>query len=157
MFFAKKTRAPARNGDPSRMSFLQDMVAGEYHLDVLGINLQGGQKTSKKKIAGVSPRRKGAKNLNFINSTRDQGSELRDQPGIIPTRSDQDRSRSCQFCGSNQAKVAKNVAEPILAPEKTSPGIRGGDRHGFSRSIWSQPPGVQKSGKKVAFPLLPIH
>ena len=139
------------------MSFLQDIVAGEYHLDVLGINLQGGRKNvKKKKSALVPPRRRGEKKSKIWHSTRDQGSGDRDQLGIIPARSDQDRSRSGQFCGSNQAKVAKNVAEPILAPEKRSRGIRWGNRHGFSRSIWSQPPGLQKSGKKVAFPLLPI-
>ena len=75
------------------------------------------EKTSKKKIALVPPRRRGEKKSKFWHSTRDQGSGDRDQLGIIPARSDQDRSRSGQFCGSNQAKVAKNVAEPILAPE----------------------------------------
>ena len=133
------------------MSFLQDIEAGEYHHDVLGINLQGGRKNVKKQIALVPPRRRGEKKSEFWHSTRDQGSGDRDQLGIIPARSDQDRSRSGQFCGSNQAKVAKNVAEPILAPEKRSRGIRWGNRHGFSRSIWSQPPGLQKSGKKLPF------
>ena len=96
------------------MVFLQDMVAEEYHLDVLGINLQGGEKTFQKTNCESFPQEKGGpKNQNLIYSTRDQGSGLRDQPCIIPTKFDQDRSRSGQFCGSNQAKVAKNVAEPI--------------------------------------------
>ena len=47
--FSQKTKAPARNADPSRMICLQDMVTGEYDLDVLGINLQGGERNVKKK------------------------------------------------------------------------------------------------------------
>ena len=40
------------------MVFVQDMVAEEYHLDVLGINLQGGRKTSKKKNCVSLPQAK---------------------------------------------------------------------------------------------------
>ena len=48
------------------------------------------------------------------------------------------------FWGQNAAKVAKNVAEPILAPESRFRGIRRGNRHGFSRSIRSDwPQGAQ--------------
>ena len=47
------------------MSFAQDMVAGEYHLDVLGISLQGSEKTKKKKIALVSPNEKDGRKQRF--------------------------------------------------------------------------------------------
>ena len=75
------------------MSFLQDMVAGEYHLDVLGINLQGGRKNVKKKIALVPPRRRGEKKSKFWQSTRDQGSG--DGPAGYHT--EQIRPRSIQI------------------------------------------------------------
>ena len=65
------------------------MVAGEYLLDVQGINLQGSEKNVKKKNRASFPQEKGgAKKSEFYHNTRDQGSELRDQPSIIPTRSD---------------------------------------------------------------------
>ena len=109
------------------------------------------EKSVKNKNCVSPPQEKGGeKKSKFRQSARDQGSGDRDQLGIIPARSDQDRSRSGQFCGSNQAKAAKNVAEPILAPESRSRGIRGGNRHGFSRSIWSQPPGLQNIVNFVA-------
>ena len=67
---------------------------------------------------------------------------LKDQPGDETHRSyptgtrgqgparyhtDQVRPKLIQIrplCGSNQAKVARNLAEPILAPESRSRGIR---------------------------------
>ena len=70
------------------------MVAEEYHLDVLGINLQGGRKTSKNKIALVSPKQRGGdRNSNFgrVPGVRDQGSgtsQVSYRPG--PTKIDPD-------------------------------------------------------------------
>ena len=116
----------------------------------------GRPKNIKQRLAPVSPKQRGARKSKVYHSTSDQGPGVKDQPGIIPNRFDQDRSRSGQFCGSNQAKVAKHVAEPSWAPEKRSRGIRWGNRHGFLRSIWSQPPRLKKCGKKAAFPLRPI-
>ena len=156
--FPHKTRAPARNADPSRMICLQDMVTGEYDLDVLGINLQGGEKTSKKTFALVTPKQRGGQKMKIPSLY--QGPGVRDQ---LAARYHADLfrpnwSKSDHFCGPNQAKLPRNVAEPMLAPEKRSRGIRWGNLHHFSRSIWSQPPGLQKiERKKKAFPLLPIR
>ena len=130
---------------------MQDMVAEEYHLDVLGINLQGGRKTSKKQICVNLPQAKGGEKMKIL--AEYQGSGTRGQ-GPARYHTDQVRPKLIQIrplCGSNQAKVARNVAEPILAPEKKSRGIRWGNRHHFSKSIWSEPPGFQKFKKKNAF------
>ena len=136
---------------------MQDMVAEEYHLDVLGINLQGGRKTSKNKFALVSPKQRGGEKMKIL--AEYQGSGTRGQ-GPARYHTDQVRPKLIQIrplCGSNQTKVARNVPEPILAPEKRSRGIRWGDRHHFSRSIWPEPPGFQKSRKIIAFhpPVIP--
>ena len=116
------------------------------------------QKKKKKKHALVYPKQRGGEKMKIL--AEYQGSGTRGQ-GPARYHTDQVRPKLIQIrplCGSNQAKVARNVAEPILAPEERSRGIRWGDRHGFSRSIWSEPPGFQKNKKKnVAFPLLPIH
>ena len=80
------------------MSFLQDIVAGEYHLDVLGINLQGGRKNVKKKNCVSPPQEKGGrKNRNFgtVPGTRGQGtgtSWVSYQPD--PTKIDPDPASS---------------------------------------------------------------
>ena len=76
------------------MSFLQDVVAWEYHLDVLGINLQGGQKTSKKKIALVTPKQRGSKKIKILSQY--QGPGVRAQ-GPAGYHTDQIRPRSIQI------------------------------------------------------------
>ena len=109
------------------------------------------EKHQKKKIALVSPKQRGGEKMKIL--AEYQGSGTRGQ-GPARYHTDQVRPKLIQIrplCGSNQAKVARNVAEPILAPEKRSRGIRWGDRHHFSRSIWSEPSGFQKFEKKIAF------
>ena len=112
------------------------------------ISRQAKKRTTKTNCVSLPQEKGGQKHRDFIKvpGTRGQG------PAGYHT--DQIRPKLIQIrpkMWPNQAKVAKNVAEPILAPEKRSRGIRGGDRHGFSRSILSQPPEFQKSGKKVRF------
>ena len=55
------------------MVFVQDMVAEEYHLDVLGINLQGGDKNVKKKFALVSPEKRGYETIKILSEYQGPG------------------------------------------------------------------------------------
>ena len=51
------------------------MVAEEYHLDVLGINLQGGRKTSKKQICVSLPQAKGDEKIKILSEYQGPGAE----------------------------------------------------------------------------------
>ena len=108
------------------MSFLQDIVAGEYHLDVLGINLQVGRKNVKKIICVSPPRKRGGrKNRNFgtVPETRGQGT-----PGPAGYHTSQIRPRSIQIrpvlwlkssqggqkcCGANFGSRKKISGHPL--------------------------------------------
>ena len=74
---------------------MQDIVAGEYHLDVLGINLQGGrQKRQTKKFALVPPRRRGGEKIEIL--AEYQGPGVRGQ-GSAGYHTSQIRPRSIQI------------------------------------------------------------
>ena len=73
---------------------MQDMVTGEYDLDVLGINLQGGQKTPKKKFALVTPKQRGSPKIKILSQY--QGPGVRDQ-GPAGCHTDQIRAKLIQI------------------------------------------------------------
>ena len=74
---------------------MQDIVAGECHLDVLGINLQGGRKNVKKQIALVPPpRRRGGDKIKIL--AQYQGPGVRGQ-GPAGYHTSQIRPRSIQI------------------------------------------------------------
>ena len=116
---------------------MQDMVAEEYHLDVLGINLHGSRKTSKKQICVSLPQAKRVrKNQNSIRvpGTRGRDQPVSDRPN--PTKLIQIRPIPWSL-GQIWPNHVPDVVRPILAPESRSRGIRWGDRHHFSSRICS--------------------
>ena len=63
--FSRKTEAPARNADPSRMIILQNMVAGEYH--------PGRPKNVQKNIALVTPKQRGSPKIKILSQYQGPG------------------------------------------------------------------------------------
>ena len=73
---------------------MQDIVAGEYHLDVLGINLQGGRKNDKKKHCVSPPQEKRGEKIAIL--AQYQGPGVRGQ-GPAGYHTSQIRPRSIQI------------------------------------------------------------